>query len=335
MATVGSVLLTKTVARRSLLSFCSASPSLSLCPTLSVATARTERRRPYVSRAHSAPRPQYPVAEAVRRVVEMADERAVRREERWEKFREKRKIGAMKKGSEWSEDPTFRNQDETVSIAVQVNLDPRKPNQSLRGRVALPHGTGRAPRIAVFSLSPSVVEAALGRGAVAAGGEDFAKAIAAGERSPAEFDEVLATPDVLSVLRASGVARVLGPRGLMPNAKTGDVVVESEVPVRIKERLAGAVSYRTQKNDGLVHLPVGKASFGVQKLSRNVRAVMEALADTEPELDKKAKKARVGGKGGRFLLKAHLSATQGPGLRLDMRTADPNHLLFMTDGKMT
>lgn len=280
------------------------------------------------------PTPKHSVLDALRLVLEEADDRAAKRAERWELNSEKRQKGRLKKGLDITvEEGPYRNQDETISISLNLNLDPKKPNQALRGQLPLPHGTGRAPRIAVFSLSDSVVASALQEGAVLAGGETLIENIKQGEHLN-EFDRVLATPDAVKILQKSGVARILGPRGLMPNPKMGNIVeFESEVPNKIKELTAGMVKYRTEKA-GIVHAPVGKASFGVQKIKENVKALLEGIVDVEPELDKKAKKSRVGGKGGKFILGVHLNATQGRGIKLDLKTVDPNHPLFMSNGEI-
>lgn len=287
------------------------------------------RSRLYTSRAHPVPKPQYSVLDALRNVIEGADGRVQKRSERWEQNRENRAKGLKKKGLEATDEGPYRNQDETISIALNLNLDPRKPNQSLRGQMSLPHGTGRPVRIAVFTLSPSVVASALDEGAVLAGGQNQIDAIKNGELLD-QFDRVIATPDIMPILGKS-LARILGPRGLMPNPKMGNIADELDVATKIQEQLAGMVNFRTDKA-GIIHAPVGKFSFGEQKLKENIKSFLQGIVDVEPELDKKAKKGRIGGKGGKFMLNAHLNASQGQGVKINLKTADPNSPFFMTNG---
>lgn len=283
--------------------------------------------RSYLSRAHPVPTPVFSPLDAIKVLLESAEERKKNRENRWEKFREIRTERRKRQGDASEEGP-YRNQDETVSVALNLNLDPRKPNQAIRGQFPLPHGTGNTVRVAVFSNSPSVVENALAQGAAVAGGEDLIKEMAKGEKLDT-FDRTLATPDVMPSLGKS-LARILGPRGLMPNPKMGNIVDEMLVTSEIKKQLAGMVKYRTDKF-GLIHAPLGKASFGEQKLLDNLRVFLQGIADAEPELDKKAQKQRKGGKGGKFILKAHLNATQGKSVRMDVRSVDASSPFFMTE----
>lgn len=306
------------------------SPSL-LCNTNNVEEIPNNSLRFYTSRAHPQPTPQYSIVDAIRITLEQTELRATKRAERWESNREKRNKALLKKGVEVKEKGPYRNQDETISIAMNLNLDPRKPNQSLRGQMPLPHGTGRAVRLAIFTLSPSVAATALENGAVLAGGNELLDGILEGNHLD-EFDRVIATPDIIPIL-GKKCARILGPRGLMPNPKMGNIVNEVEIASKIKEQLAGMVPYRTDKV-GIVHAPVGKFSFGQKKLEENIRVFIEGITDVEPELDKKAKKQRVGGKGGKFVLKVHLSATQGKGVSVELKTADPNSAFFMTNGEI-
>lgn len=285
--------------------------------------------RHYVSRAHPQPTPQYSILDAIQIVLEQTEIRKQKRQERWDKHKEQRKKGILNKGMEYKEETPYRNQDESICISMNLNLDPRKPNQSLRGQLALPHGTGRVPRLAIFSLSQTVISTGLENGAVLAGGNELVDSILEGNHLD-EFDRVIATPDIMPVL-GKKVARILGPRGLMPNPKMGNIVNEVEVTAKIKEQLTGMVPYRTDKA-GIVHAPIGKFSFGQEKLEQNLRAFIEGITDVEPELDKRAQKQRVGGKGGKFVLKLHLNATQGKGVMVDLKTADPNSPFFMTQG---
>lgn len=287
----------------------------------------------YTSRAHPQPKPQHSMIDGLNIILEQTKTRYDKRAHRWELNHEKRNTGLMKKGLPTLSDPEpYRNQDETISLALNLNLDPRKPNQSIRGQLPLPHGTGKSVRLAVFSFSPSVISTALTEGASVAGGEDLMEKILNGEVSLEDFDKVLATPDIMAQLKQK-CARLLGPRGLLPHPKMGNIIAESEIGPKIKEQLSGMVSFRTDKN-GIIHAAVGKYSFGAEKLEQNIRAFLEGVVDAEPELDKKAKKQRIGGKGGKFVLKVHLNATQGKAVNVDLKTADPNSLLFMTNGAL-
>lgn len=286
--------------------------------------------RSYTSRAHPQPKPQHSIIDGIRLILEQTKDRYEKRSHRWDLNHDKRNKALLKKGLESSEKTEFRNQDETISLSINLNLDPRKPNQALRGQMPLPHGTGKSVRLAVFSFSPVVIETAREEGAVVTGGEDLMEQILSGEVSPDEFDKVMATPDVIPQLKQK-CGRLLGPKGLLPHPKMGNIVNENEIGPKIKEQLAGMVAYRTDKA-GIVHAPVGKYSFGQEKLEQNIRTFLEGVVDAEPELDKKAKKQRIGGKGGKYVLKVHLNATQGKAVSVDLKTVDPNSLLFMTDG---
>ena len=281
----------------------------------------------YTSRAHPQPIPQYSIIDAVRITLEETEKRTKKRADRWDLYREKRVLGLKKKGLDVKEEEgPYRNQDETISLALNLNLDPRKPKQALRGQMPLPHGTGKAVQIAVFTLSDIVATQALKEGAVLAGGQELMDGIVEGKHLD-EFNRVIATPDIIPMLGKT-CARILGPRGLMPNPKMGNIVNELDVTSSIKEQLAGMVPYRTDKS-GIVHAPIGKYSFGQKKLEENIKSFMEGIVDVEPELDAKAKKQRVGGKGGKFILKMHINATQGKAVCVDLRTADPNSTFFM------
>jgi large subunit ribosomal protein L1 len=188
--------------------------------------------------------------------------------------------------------------DETVEIAMNLNLDPRKQDQNLRGTVMLPHGTGKTVRVAVFARGDRAKEASEA-GADVVGAEDLAEQIQAGQ---IDFDRAIATPDLMAVVGRLG--KILGPRGLMPNPRLGTVtqnVVEAVQAVK-----GGQVEFRAEKA-GLVHAGVGKASFTDEALADNVRAFVGAITRGKPS-----------GVRGTYIKRASLSSTMGPGLRLEL-----------------
>jgi large subunit ribosomal protein L1 len=187
--------------------------------------------------------------------------------------------------------------DETVELAVQLGVDPRKADQQVRGTVSLPAGTGGAVRVAVFATGDAAAE---GRnaGADIVGGDDL---IAQVEGGMLDFDLAIATPDLMPLVGRLG--RVLGPRGLMPNPKTGTVT--ADVGKAVEEFKGGKVEYRTDRY-GNVHVPIGKVSFGVDALQANFRAVLDEVQRAKPASAK-----------GRYLKKISLSPTMGPSVRID------------------
>ncbi len=187
--------------------------------------------------------------------------------------------------------------DETIDIAVRLGVDPRHADQVVRGAVVLPHGTGRTVRVVVFAKGEKVKEAQ-DAGADVVGAEDLVDKIQGGWL---EFDAAVATPDMMGLVGRLG--KVLGPRGLMPNPKLGTVTFN--VGEAVKEIKAGKVEYRTDKN-GIVHVPIGKASFDVEKLLANFEAVMEALMRAKPE-----------GAKGQYIRGVTVSSTMGPGIRVN------------------
>src|SRR5687767_12090291 len=191
--------------------------------------------------------------------------------------------------------------DETVELAVRLGVDPRKADQIVRGTVALPSGTGKAVRVAVFAAGDAATEAREA-GADVVGADDLVKQV---EGGMLDFDVAIATPDLMGQVGKLG--RVLGPRGLMPNPKTGTVTMD--VGKAVTEFKGGRVEYRTDKF-GNVHVPVGKVSFDRAKLMENVRAVVDELIRVKPAAAK-----------GRYVRSVTLSSTMGPGVRVD-----PNHV---------
>lgn len=187
--------------------------------------------------------------------------------------------------------------DETVELAVRLGVDPRKADQIVRGTLSLPAGTGRTVRVIAFAAGEAAVEAREA-GADEVGADDLVAKIRGGFL---DFDVAIATPDLMGQVGTLG--RVLGPRGLMPNPKTGTVT--TEVGRAVAEFKAGRVEYRTDKV-GNVHLRVGKVSFDRADLIRNVRAVIEELSRAKPSSAK-----------GRYLVSVTLSSTMGPGVPID------------------
>ena len=189
------------------------------------------------------------------------------------------------------------NFDETVELAVRLGVDPRKADQIVRGTVALPSGTGKDVRVAVFAQGDAAT-AAREAGADHVGADDLAAQV---EGGMLDFDVAIATPDLMPLVGRLG--RVLGPRGLMPNPKTGTVT--PDVAKAIGEFKGGKVEYRTDRY-GNVHVPVGKASFTPQALMDNFRAVLDELQRAKPASAK-----------GRYLRRIALSSTMGPGVKID------------------
>lgn len=190
-----------------------------------------------------------------------------------------------------------RNFDETVEAAFRLGVDPRKADQMIRGAVSLPHGTGKSVRVAVFAQGPAAREAEEA-GADVVGAADLVERIQGGFL---EFDVAIATPDLMSQVGKLG--RLLGPRGLMPNPKTGTVT--AEVGKAVREFKGGRIEYRTDRY-GNVHMPIGKVSFSREALIENYQAGLEELIRVKPAAAK-----------GRYLKAITLSSTMGPGLRVD------------------
>jgi large subunit ribosomal protein L1 len=187
--------------------------------------------------------------------------------------------------------------DETVELACRLGVDPRKAEQIVRGTLSLPSGTGKTNRVAVFA-SGEAAQAARDAGADHVGAEDLVAQVAGGFL---DFDIAIATPDMMG--QVGGLGRVLGPRGLMPNPKTGTVTMD--VSKAVGEFKGGRVEYRTDKV-GNIHIRVGKVSFSREDLARNVQAVIDELFRVKPASSK-----------GRYLISATVSSTMGPGVKID------------------
>jgi len=188
--------------------------------------------------------------------------------------------------------------DETIELAVRLGLDPRKADQAVRGTVALPSGTGKTVRVAVFAAGEAA-EAARAAGADIVGTDELAAEI---EKGKMDFDIAIATPDLMPMVGKLG--RALGPRGLMPNPKTGTVT--NDVGRAVSEFKGGKVEYRTDRY-GNVQVPIGKASFSEADLERNFSAVIEELQRARPSSAK-----------GRYIKKVNLSSTMGPGVKVSV-----------------
>ncbi|MGD0189152.1 MAG: 50S ribosomal protein L1 [Rhizomicrobium sp.] len=186
--------------------------------------------------------------------------------------------------------------DETIEIAINLGVDPRHADQMVRGVVALPNGTGRKLRVAVFAKGAKADEAKAA-GADIVGAEDLAEKVQKGE---IDFDRCIATPDMMGVVGRLG--KVLGPRGLMPNPKVGTVTMD--VTGAVKDAKGGAVEFRVEKA-GIVQAGVGKASFGEDALVQNVRAFVDSVVKARPQ-----------GAKGTYLKKISLSSTMGPGVKV-------------------
>lgn len=189
---------------------------------------------------------------------------------------------------------------ESVDIAVQLGVDPKKSDQVVRGSVVMPSGTGKSVRVAVFTQGAKADEARAA-GADLVGMDDLAADIKAGNMN---FDVVIASPDAMKIVGTLG--QVLGPRGLMPNPKVGTVT--PDVATAVKNAKAGQVQYRTDKA-GIVHATLGRASFNVEQLDANLKALIEALNKAKPATSK-----------GIYLRKVALSSTMGVGVRVDTTT---------------
>jgi large subunit ribosomal protein L1 len=184
--------------------------------------------------------------------------------------------------------------DESVDLAINLGVDPRKSDQMVRGSVALPHGLGKKVRVLVFAKGEKATEAT-DAGADFVGAEDFVEKIQGGWL---EFDKVVATPDLMGTVGKLG--KVLGPRGLMPNPKSGTVTFD--VGKAVQDITAGRADYRTEKG-GVIHVSIGKASFDIDKLIDNAKTVVKSIEKAKPAASK-----------GKYLKKISISSTMGVGV---------------------
>ena len=188
--------------------------------------------------------------------------------------------------------------DETVELHVRLGVDSRHADQQVRGAVVLPHGTGKTKRVLVFAKGPKADEATAA-GADFVGAEDMVQKIQS--ENWFEFDAVVATPDMMGVVGRIG--KVLGPKGLMPNPKSGTVTMD--VTKAINDIKAGKVEYRLDKTN-IIHCPIGKVSFGEEKLLENLNTIMEAIAKAKPAAAK-----------GQYFKNASIATTMGPGIKIN------------------
>ncbi|MYC76746.1 50S ribosomal protein L1 [Candidatus Poribacteria bacterium] len=189
--------------------------------------------------------------------------------------------------------------DETVDLASRLGVDPRQSDQNIRGTVALPHGTGKSVRVVVFAQG-DLARQAEEAGADFVGTDDLVDKIADGWL---DFDATIATPDLMRSIMPK-LGRVLGPRGLMPNAKAGTVT--TDVAETLQSIKAGQIEYRVERSSGIVHVPIGKVSFEEESIKQNLNAVMGALVAARPSAVK-----------GRYIRSVSISATMGTGIRID------------------
>jgi len=197
-------------------------------------------------------------------------------------------------------DSSFAKFDETVDVAVRLGVDPRHADQMVRGTVVLPNGLGKEVKVLVFAKGEKEKEAT-DAGADFVGNEDMIEKIKGGWFG---FDKAVATPDIMGTVGKIG--RVLGPRGLMPNAKTGTVTFD--IARAVKELKAGKIDFRVEKA-GIIHAPMGKVSFGAEKITENVAAFLETVIRLKPASSK-----------GTYLKGISISTTMGPGIKIDTST---------------
>jgi len=203
----------------------------------------------------------------------------------------------LQEGLALLKETSFAKFDETVNLAVRLGVDPRKADQTVRGSVTLPHGTGKKVTVLVFAVGEKEKEAR-DAGADYVGGQEFADKI---QQGWLEFDRVIASPDMMGIVGKLG--KVLGPRGLMPNPKTGTVTVN--IGQAVRDVKAGQVEFRAEKA-GIIHCPVGKKSFAVESLVENTKAVLETLLRMKPATSK-----------GQYIRSVTISSTMGVGIKLD------------------
>lgn len=192
----------------------------------------------------------------------------------------------------------FAKFDETVEVTMVLGVDPRKADQLVRGTIVLPNGLGKSKRVAVIAGSPEKQREAQEAGADEVGGDDLVEKIKGGYLG---FDALIATPD--SMRSVGTLGKILGPRGLMPNPKTGTVT--ADIANAVKETKAGKVEYRVDKT-GVIHVPVGKVSFSPEKIMENAKALIDAVIRAKPATAK-----------GRYVKKVNVSTSMGPGILID------------------
>ncbi|KAG7362028.1 50S ribosomal protein L1 [Nitzschia inconspicua] len=288
--------------------------------------------RSYVSRAHPRTTPEYPVAQALEMILNGIEERKVLRADRWERNQPKR----QSKGQQ--DTGPYKNQDETVELSINLNVDPRRPGQALRGSLTLPHGTGKTVSCLVFTSDPAAAKRAEEVGHKA-GGEDLVDRIIEGKEPLDAYQRAMATKEILPLVQKK-LARLLGPRGLMPNPKTNTIFDDGEELLKSLTEVANTVTYRTDAS-GILHFVLGKGSFSSEQLLDNLRTICQTVQDIKPETYGKGKKKKSSGSGSgkkkpsknvKYWLRAHLTATQSKGsIRMDLRSVDPTSPFFMKE----
>ena len=208
------------------------------------------------------------------------------------------KVYALAEAIEALREYTSKKFDETLEIAIRLGIDVTKADQNIRGMLSLPNGTGKSVRVAVFTENSA--DEAKQAGADVVGGTELIDSVAAGNIN---FDRVIATPDMMP--KMSKIARVLGPKGLMPNPKLGTVT--NNVAEAVKTAKAGQIEYRAEKK-GIIHAGIGKMSFATDKLVENAIALIDQLKKVKPASSK-----------GQYILGISVATTQGPGLKVDAK----------------
>jgi large subunit ribosomal protein L1 len=208
------------------------------------------------------------------------------------------KLYSLSDGISLAKKIAFAKFDETIEVTMVLGVDPRKADQLVRGTIVLPNGLGKSKRVAVIAGTPEKQREAQEAGADEVGGDDLVEKIKGGYLN---FEALIATPDVMRSVGTLG--KILGPRGLMPNPKTGTVT--PDIANAVRETKAGKVEYRVDKT-GVIHVPVGKVSFSPEKITENAKALIEAVIKAKPATAK-----------GRYVKKVNVSSTMGPGILID------------------
>ncbi len=211
---------------------------------------------------------------------------------------DREKLYDIKEAIDLVQETAKANFDETIELHIRLGVDPRHADQQVRGAIVLPHGTGKTKKVLVFAKGEKAAEAEKA-GADYVGGQEYAEKIQ--NENWFDFDVVVATPDMMSV--AGRLGRVLGPKGLMPNPKSGTVTMD--VKNAVEDIKAGKVEYRVDKT-AIIHVPVGKKSFGSEKLYENAKTLVDAVIKARPASSK-----------GRYLRSITIASTMGPGIKIN------------------